>query len=90
MVLTCPFCGEGFTKRYAGSTQKYCSAFCRRAADNERKKQLVYKGTRKKKKSAHVPEAGLNRKLAVQAESGAPYAEQQKAETIELYARVEV
>ena len=83
-VLTCQYCGKQFVKTCLAGAQYYCGYRCRRSADNERKKSAVKKVKRVKRNT--LPEEGLNRKL----QSGKPYAEIQKAETVEMYARVKI
>ena len=97
-IRTCLICG----KEFEGSTsQKYCSAECKAAGIKRQKhehylytKALASGRTVEEVKAAdegrEVPKRSLDKKLDELKASGKTYAQAQRAETIEKFARVEV
>lgn len=97
-VRTCLICGKAFE----GSTsQKYCSKECKAAGIKRQKhehylytKALASGRTVEEVKAAdegrEIPKRSLDKKLDELKASGKTYAEAQRAETIERWARVEI
>lgn len=97
-VRTCLICG----KEFEGSTsQKYCSTACKAAGIKRQKhehylytKALASGRTVEEVKAAdegrEIPKRSLDKKLDELKASGKTYAEAQRAETIERWARIEV
>lgn len=97
-IRTCLICG----KEFEGSTsQKYCSKECKAAGIKRQKhehylytKALASGRTVEEAKAAdagrEIPKRSLDKKLDELKASGKTYAEAQRAETIERWARVEI
>lgn len=97
-IRTCLICG----KEFEGSTsQKYCSKECKAAGIKRQKhehylytKALASGRTVEEVKAAdegrEIPKRSLDKKLDELKASGQTYAEAQRTETIEKFARVEV
>lgn len=97
-VRTCLICG----KEFEGSTsQKYCSKECKAAGIKRQKhehylytKALASGRTVEEVKAAdegrEIPKRSLDKKLDELKASGKTYAEAQRAETIERWARIEI
>lgn len=82
---TCPICGKEFE---ANTSRKFCSDECFRIGRRDYNRQYDLK-----RKQAKVPtseRAGVDERLRSCHAAGQTYAQAQRAETIEKFARVEV
>ena len=84
-IKQCPHCQKYFEQ--SANSQVYCSKECQKAADQQRK-QDSYKTFEQKRKKRKKNQ--LDNKIEKAHRQGTRYAELQKAETIEMFGRVEV
>ena len=84
-IKQCPQCQKYFEQN--ANCQKYCSIECRKVA-NQKMKQDSYKIFEEKRKKRKKSQ--LDNKIEKAHRQGTRYAELQKAETIEMFGRVEV
>jgi len=84
-IKQCPQCQKYFEQNT--NSQIYCSKECQKAAD-QKMKQDSYKTFEQKRKKRKKNQ--LDNKIKTAHRQGTRYAELQKAETIEMFGRVEV
>ena len=84
-IKQCPKCQKYFEQN--ANCQVYCSKECQKAADQQRK-QDSYKTFEQKRKKRKKNQ--LDNKIEKAYRQGTRYAELQKAETIEMFGRVEL
>ena len=84
-IKQCPYCQKYFEQN--ANSQKYCSKECQKAADQKAKQDSykTFEQERQKRKKNQ-----LDKKIKTAHQQGTRYAELQKAETIEMFGRVEV
>ena len=84
-IKQCPKCQKYFEQN--ANSQKYCSKECQKAV-YQQTKQDSYKTFEEKRKKRKKSQ--LDNKIETAHRQGTRYAELQKAETIEMFGRVEV
>ena len=84
-IKQCPYCGKYFEQNT--NSQIYCSKECQKAAA-QKMKQDSYKTFERKRQKRKKSQ--LDRKIKTAHRQGTRYAELQKAETIEMFGRVEL
>lgn len=84
-IKQCPYCGKYFEQNT--NSQIYCSKECQKAAAQQMKQDSYKTFERKRQKRK---KSQLDRKIKTAHRQGTRYAELQKAETIEMFGRVEV
>ena len=84
-IKQCPKCQKYFEQ--SANSQVYCSKECQKAADQQRK-QDSYKTLEDKQQKRKTNQ--LDKKIKTAHGQGTRYAELQKAETIEMFGRVEI
>jgi len=86
-IKQCLKCQKYFEQN--ANSQIYCSKKCQKAADQQRK-QDSYKTFEQKRQKRKTNQQRLDKKIKTAHRQGTRYAELQKAETIEMFGRVEV
>ena len=84
-IKQCPQCQKHFEQNT--SSQVYCSKECQKAADQQTKQDSYKKFEEKRKKRKKNQ---LDKKIKTAHRQGTRYAELQKAETIEMFGRVDL
>ena len=84
-IKQCPHCQKYFER--SANSQVYCSKECQKAAA-QKMKQDSYKTFEQKRKKRKKNQ--LDNKIEKAHRQGTTYAEMQRAETIEMFGRVEV